>query len=649
MDLGLGVDTGGTYTDAAIMDMLKGTVIDSNKALTTYPDLITGIKNSLDGLNPAYLKSIKYVSVSTTLATNTTLEGKGYPAGLVLIGHSVPEKLAGAYAISVNGGHDNDGNEIAPLEDLETIRNFVLKVKDKVTAFAVSGYFGVRNPEHELRVKEIIRELTGLPVVCGHELSQSLGAYERASTALLNAQLIPVSKQFIGAVQTVMKEKGIKATLMMMKCDGSLVSIEEALQKPVESIFSGPAASLVGAAYLTGLKDCVTVDIGGTSTDIAMISGGIPEISETGAKVGDWKTMVRAIRMETSALGGDSLVWIKRKPSLGPGRVVPLCLAATQFPGLLEKLETALRQNGGINERIMDETIQPTVFYLRNEPDSGGLYGGDLEEQEEKLLEYLGPEPLSILEISERSGKHPLLFSSYLQTLVRKRYVSQIGFTPTDALHVLGEYEQWDARASRLGAKILGNYLKKGEEEFSAEVKARAVRKIALELISFFARDLKKADIENIFKEGDFLNFRIKVPVVLVGAPVRPYLEALKKIIDADIRVPAYHEVGNAVGALAGKVIRRTEVLIRPLDSGNNGYAVFSELGKESFEEYREALDYGLSLSQKLVSEYMDGYGLETDNVKFDLKRNDVSSAGKNPLETRLEGVGVGTVGRITA
>lgn len=339
MYLGLGIDTGGTYTDVAIMDMSNGTIIESNKALTTYPDLIRGIKNSIEGLDPRYFKRIKFVSVSTTLATNTTLEGKGYPAGLILIGHTIPKKLVNHYTVSIQGGHDSSGNEIAPLEDLETIRDFVKQVKNKVAAFAVSGYFGVRNPEHELKVKEIIQEMTGLPVVCGHELSTSLGAYERAVTALLNAELIPVSKQFINSVRTIMQEKEIKATLMMMKCDGSLVSIEEALQKPVESIFSGPAASLVGAAYLTGLDTCVTVDVGGTSTDISMISGGIPEISSSGAKVGDWKTMVKAIRMETSALGGDSLVWIKRKTYLGPTRAIPLCLAASEFPCLLDKLK----------------------------------------------------------------------------------------------------------------------------------------------------------------------------------------------------------------------------------------------------------------------------------------------------------------------
>ncbi|WP_440945682.1 hydantoinase/oxoprolinase family protein [Methanosarcina sp. T3] len=643
MYLGLGIDTGGTYTDAAVMDMSNGTVIESNKALTTYPDLIRGIKNSIEGLNPDYLKRIKFVSVSTTLATNTTLEGKGYPAGLVLIGHTIPKKLASRYVISIGGGHDSDGNEVAPLEDLETVKEFVRQVKNKVAAFAISGYFGVRNPEHELRVKEVIQEITDMPVVCGHELSLSLGAYERAVTALLNAELIPVSKQFIKSVQAVMEEKEIKATLMMMKCDGSLVRIEEALQKPVESIFSGPAASLVGAAHLTGLDTCATVDVGGTSTDIAMITGGIPEISDSGARVGGWKTMVKAIRMETSALGGDSLVWIRRKPFLGPARVIPLCLAASEFPEILQKLE----KNEAPNERIMDEIIQPTSFFIRNGINSPELLSGELEEDERAIIEYLGAEPLSVSEISERTGKHPLMFAGILKNLIRKRHISQIGFTPTDALHVLGEYARWDGRASFTGAKILGKTLRQGAEEFSARIKAEVVRKLTLELVSFFAEDMKKEDIEKLLEKEEVLKFRIKVPIVLVGAPVRAYLKELNEAVDADIRIPAFHEVGNAVGALAGKIVHRTEILIRPSAAGNAEYSVFSRLGKDVFEDYGEALDYGLKLSHRLISEYMDGYGLDMDNVKFDLKQNDVGSRGKAPLETRLVGVGVGTTGKL--
>lgn len=108
------------------------------------------------------------------------------------------------------------------------------------------------------------------------------------------------------------------------------------------------------------------------------------------------------------------------------------------------------------------------------------------------ILECLGTEPLSISELSEKTGKHPLLFAGNLKDLIRKRHVSQIGFTPTDALHVLGEYVRWDGRASFTGAKILGKTLKQGAEDFSARIKAEVVRKLTLELISFFAEDLKK-------------------------------------------------------------------------------------------------------------------------------------------------------------
>jgi N-methylhydantoinase A/oxoprolinase/acetone carboxylase beta subunit len=369
----------------------------------------------------------------------------------------------------------------------------------------------------------------------------------------------------------------------------------------------------------------------------------VPELSDSGAKVGDWKTMVKAIRMETSALGGDSLVWIRRKTYLGPARVIPLCLAASEFPGLLKKLE----KNDTLNERIMDEIIQPTSFFIRNGADSPELLSGELEENEKVILEHLGREPLSISEISEKTKKHPLMYEGTLKNLIRKRHVSQIGFTPTDALHVLGEYAKWDGRASFIGARILGKTLKQGAEEFSARIKAEVVRKLTLELISFFAEDMKKEDIEKLLAKEDFLKFHIKVPVVLVGAPVRAYLKELNEAVDADIRIPAFHEVGNAVGALAGKIVHRTEVLIRPSAAGNSEYSVFSRLGKVVFEDYGEALDFGLKLTRRLISEYMDGYGLETDNVKFDLKQNDVGSRGKAPLETRLIGIGIGTTGKL--
>ncbi len=195
MQYSLGIDAGGTYTDAVILRDSDSRILDTSKAITTYPNLMTGIRNAINKLNPEYLKQVKLVSVSTTLSTNTILERTGYPVGLILVGdYTTPKELPADYTITVKGGHDSNGDELQPL-DLVAVEQFAVSLKKKVSAFAVSSYFSTRNPEHEIKIKNVILKLTGHPVVCGHELSQELGAYERAATAVLNAQLIPITYQ----------------------------------------------------------------------------------------------------------------------------------------------------------------------------------------------------------------------------------------------------------------------------------------------------------------------------------------------------------------------------------------------------------------------------------------------------------------------
>ncbi|WP_407356332.1 hydantoinase/oxoprolinase family protein [Methanolobus sp. WCC5] len=641
MNLGLGIDTGGTYTDAVIMDLEKGEIIGSHKSLTTYPDLVKGIQSTLEGLNAEYLKQVKFTSVSTTLATNTTLEGKGYPAALIMIGYSINKDIPTDYVLSIDGGHDSDGNEIQPLESLENVRDFVLQNQNNVAAFAISSYFGARNPDHEIRVKEYVRELTDLPVVCGHELSLSLGAYERAVTALLNAQLIPVIDDFIRSISSVMVKMGIDSTLMMMKCDGSLVKIEEALERPVESIFSGPAASLVGAAHLTGLKNCVALDIGGTSTDIAMIRDGVPVINDSGAVVGGWNTMVKAIKMDTSALGGDSQVWVQKKIFIGPKRVIPLCLAATEYPCLIEKLETPDKYT----PHLMSDIIQPTVFFVSkaNGAHSAGIKLSELDGAEKKILDAIGEYPSSLSDIEKKLETHPLMFIDTIRSLIRKRYIQQIGFTPTDALHVLGDYDEWDRTASFMGAEILSRYLNMERDDFCVKLKKQFQKSLALHLVSYFNSDARKEEIEKFLEYPELVMFKPRIPVVMVGAPVKAYEKELDTVIEGDMRIPDYHDVGNAVGALVGDVIYRTEMLIRPSSAGSSNYTLFSDEGRQIFEDHQGAVEYAIAHVERSVSQYMKGYGLSMDNVNFKLSKSDIGGIGTVPLETRLVGIAVGS------
>ncbi|MCD4703248.1 MAG: hydantoinase/oxoprolinase family protein [Methanosarcinaceae archaeon] len=633
MQFSMGIDAGGTYTDAVIVRDSDGVVVASNKARTTYPDLLIGIKNAIDGLDGKYLKDIKLVSASTTLSTNTILEDTGYPVGLVMVGeYAIPESHSIKNFTTITGGHGPNGEETNPL-DLEAVEEFALKMKDSVSAFAISSYFSVRNSDHELRVKETLQKLTGLPVVCGHELSQDLGAYERGITAYLNAQLIPITDHFIDTIITEMQRRNINARLLMLKCDGSVVGIDEAKEKPIESIFSGPAASLVGASHLADRDTCVTIDVGGTSTDVSMMHNGLPELSDYGATVGGWQTKVKAIRMETSAMGGDSQIWIRNQDiNIGPRRVIPLCVAAEKYPSLIDKLKTARTPS----KMQMSESIQPTKFFVRtgNKPIELGTY-------EQEILDRIGDDPVSITEIfTDR-----LPSAVFMDLLIQKRLIQAIGFTPTDALHVLGIYNEWNTEASNLGATVLGRLTIKEKSKFCEYVNDMFASNMVLYLMSYLLRDVDQTEIKKVIDGDFFTKFKLSTPVVLLGGPVRAYADKVRELLDADIIVPEHAEVGNAVGALVGKGIKRIEILIKTVSKGTkSGIMVFSPGKREKFFSYPDAVEYATEIGNKMVLEYMREAGLDKGDVKVEMNRADIFLQGTSgtPLETKFTFVGIG-------
>nr|WP_321497786.1 hydantoinase/oxoprolinase family protein [uncultured Methanolobus sp.] len=636
MHYSLGIDAGGTYTDAILVRDSDGTVVGSGKALTTYPDLVEGIKNAIDTLDTEYVKKVNLVSVSTTLATNTVLEGTGSPVALILVGeHPVKGDFPAKHVLSISGGHSYNGEEIEK-PDIAAVKEFAEKYKDEISAFAVSSFFSVRNPEHELEITKVLHEITGLPVVCGHELSQDLGAYERAVTASLNAQLLPISHKFILSVIDEIKRREIDARLLMLKCDGTVVGLKDALEKPVETIFSGPAASLVGASFLSGLDTCAVVDVGGTSTDVSAIMDGIPELSDTGAVVGGWKTRVRATRMETSAMGGDSHVWTRNKViHIGPRRVIPLCLASSKYPGFLDKL----KRNSIPKRSVLDRNIQPTKFFMRS-----GFEPKGLEESEAEVLKAIGNEPMSLDEIAAISTRYPS--TVILDSLIQKRLIQAIGFTPTDALHVLGEYNSWDAKASMIGAEKLGKLNKMSDVEFSIRVKEIVARNMAFNLMTYMLPDIERNGIKKIV-DGDFnARFKVDIPVVLLGGPVVAYKEIMEGIIDADITVPEHAQVGNAAGALFGKGIRRIELIVRPVSIKDldAGYYAFSPEGRRTFSDYREAVEYAEVHGKQMVVEYMGECGVSRDNLDIKMTKNTFSPEDwkHDPVETVIQITGIG-------
>jgi N-methylhydantoinase A/oxoprolinase/acetone carboxylase beta subunit len=633
---GLGIDTGGTYTDAVLLRGSDGIVVDSKKAFTTYPDLQVGISTVLDSLDQELLLQVNLVSVSTTLSTNSLLEGTGTPVGLVLIGqHPVEREFPTPDFIVVPGGHGPSGEQEEPL-DTEAIREFGIRTKDEVSAYAISAFFGTRNPEHELQAKSLIQKITGKPVVCGHELSQELGAYERAVTAVLNAQLIPITHHFVSAVMTDIKKRGINARMLMLKCDGSVYNLEDALEKPIETIFSGPAASLLGAAYLAKLDTCAAIDVGGTSTDVSAIYNGVPEISASGSVVGGWKTRVRAMKMETSATGGDSHVWIADgKVKIGPRRVIPLCVAAVEHPGLLQKLNLMRL----LPRRSLDENYQPTKFFIRTEYMSNGL-----NKEEAELLKFIGSDPIGIHEL--QAVMHTMPSGKAIDSLIKKRLVQAIGFTPTDALHVKGEYTAWNVDASHAGAELLSHYNGRKKYEFCTYVKEHVARNMAHSQMAFLLPEKTRPLVDELLTGQYPAKFSLKLPVVLLGGPVKAYSEEMSELLDAEIIVPDHAEVGNAVGALAGKGVKRVEVIIVPvsIEKPAEDFLIFYPGGREQIVDYREALERAKQIGLDMVLEYENRCGVskQETEVKISVKNIAPDNWSHPPLETRITVVGVG-------
>ena len=278
MGLRIGIDAGGTFTDAVLFDPRRG-VVATAKARTR-SDPATGVGEAIDQLladmpagDEAEPDPISLVSLSTTLATNALVEGIDRPVALVFIGFTEAEldrsglrrALAGGPVILADGGHDPNGVERQPLD----VASVVEAAGDlDVGAFAVTAQFSVRNPAHELAVRDALAPL-GKPIACGHELTSGLDGPRRALTCVLNAGLTGLVANLCRATRQVLDERSIGAPLMIVKGDGSLVDASVAIERPIETILSGPASSLIGAAHLLGAgkpfgpPDLVVADIGG--------------------------------------------------------------------------------------------------------------------------------------------------------------------------------------------------------------------------------------------------------------------------------------------------------------------------------------------------------------------------------------------------
>lgn len=326
----IGIDTGGTYTDAVLLDMEKSSaasVVKKAKALTTHQELEIGVGNSIKslGLTDEEKAGVEKVVLSTTLATNAIVEKNISNVGLVLIGTRPAGEIAAAKVKNIEGRVNIKGRVVNDINEEEAVAAIKGLIHD-VDAIAVSGAASIRNPVLEKKIKALIQECCQLPVVCGHEIVSELGYLERTNTAALNAGLLSIIARFIKAIHHVLRENEIQAPVFVVKGDGSISRLEAIRETPIDTVLSGPAASMIGSINLTGIEDAVIADMGGTTTDTGIVRQKRVELSPDGATVGGWKIRVKSAKLYTFGLGGDSHIRNENsKIKIGPKRMLPAC------------------------------------------------------------------------------------------------------------------------------------------------------------------------------------------------------------------------------------------------------------------------------------------------------------------------------------
>ncbi len=333
LDLRLGIDVGGTNTDAAILDR-DDRLVAKAKSPTT-PDVTAGIEAVVDAVLAAGAVDrarITHAMLGTTHATNAVLERRRlHRVAIVRIGAPAtlsvrplltwPEDLVAAVSggvAVVRGGIELDGREIVPF-DGDAVRAALVPLRGTVDAVAITSVFGPVSPRHELAAAEIARSVMGPDVhlSLSHELG-ALGILERENSTILNGALLAVARDVAGTLQGALARRGIDARLFFAQNDGTLMALAHALRFPVLTIGSGPANSLRGAAYLTGRTDGVVIDVGGTSTDIGVLVGGFPRESSQAVEIGGIRTNFRMPDIVSIAIGGGTIV---RDGAVGPDSV----------------------------------------------------------------------------------------------------------------------------------------------------------------------------------------------------------------------------------------------------------------------------------------------------------------------------------------
>ena len=529
----IGIDTGGTYTDAVLLDETSKAVLATAKEPTTHHKLALStakVLNTLLTKSGVNKNDISRLALSTTLATNAVVERKGARVAAFIIGYVKHFRLPITATIFVKGGHKIDGQEEEVL-DIDNIVDTIQGLRNDVDAYAVCSAMSMTNPSHELVAEKAISMIDPKPVFCSHTVSQHTGMKERAATAALHAKLMPLMKDFISGIQDAMVENSLDCPVFLITGNGTRISIDDAVEQAGITVASGPACT-AGFGAAQDIDYALVVDVGGTTTDIAMVEDGEMVISSDGCHIGEWQTHVEAVDMFTGGIGGDSHVVLNENGeiSLGPSRVIPLSMSVG-FPGCKNWLGAELKSKC--------ISLLPDFDTLKND---------------DPIVYALAAGPSTADSIRKTTGFSGVPLNKRLEQLARSQVILETGFTPTDALHVLGKIDIGNKTKAENGATVLGALLDMDKESFCKKIISMTEDRIEDLLIDYIIHRYWGKSLTNFITTRNNhpvlgVKFSMKIPLIGIGAAAQYFLPSVAERLGTTVDFPEYCEVGNGIGA----------------------------------------------------------------------------------------------------
>ncbi len=616
MSIGIGIDTGGTYTDIVLFDRLTNKILATAKTPTTKSDLSVGIKNAIELLPSDLVKKAKVMALSTTLATNACVEKKGGRGKMIFVG--VGEQHLKFTDVKTHYNLDKTDIYCLPkMQDGEDFEN-TLKSKEMVDfleeaqSVAITEYKPSETGAFsEKKLLLMIKDIYELPVVAAHEVALELNVFERGATAFLNARLLPVMQEFIDAIKKVLTETNLSIHTMVVRSDGSLMAQDYASLHPVKTILSGPAASVVGGRYLANTPNAIIIDMGGTTTDISIVEKNEP-VMVKGVKIGGYRTQVPGVFIDTFALGGDSRIYIdNHRLHFDNRRVEPLCVAGKKYPQVktyLENLVESKRKSGlPLHEFLV----------LIKMPSDLSRY----TKHEQELLKKLQN---GILSFTQQDDIEFDFYHLKSERLENEGLVLRCGLTPTDIMHIKGDFVKYDVECAKLGAQFAASQMYHEDMDIFCEqvyehVCETLYTNIIRILLSHERNEYAQSELdENTLKlvrkawrnaksphSSMFkLNFLTEHTLVGVGAPTGIFLPKVASALQAECIIPEHSQVANAVGAIISDISAEVhiEILQAPQGEDLSGNFIIYDLdGNKTFDDIEEAIEFARKIGMKKV------------------------------------------------